>query len=202
MAENNNIGAIILAAGSSTRLGSLKQLLKFEGKTLLERITETALAAGLDPIIVLGASAEKIRSSVKNLPAKIVLNENWESGMSTSIIEGLKKALEENPKLSAVILLLCDQPFITTESILRLIKAYKDTEKPIVASEYKETVGVPAVFSKEVFPELFELKGTKGAKTIIKNRVKTDIHLVSMPEAAVDIDTVEDVKQLNLPTGA
>ncbi len=202
MAGNENIGAIILAAGASIRLGCPKQLFEFESKPLVERITETALSVGVETVVVVGANAEKTRSSIKHLPAKTAFNENWEMGMSTSIATGLKKSLEINPNLDGVILLLCDQPFITKKSILRLIKAYQETDKPIVASKYRETVGVPALFSKDVFAELFELRGDKGAKTLIEEYAKRQICLVSMPEAAIDIDTKEDISHLNPATGA
>ncbi len=192
------IGIIILAAGASTRLGRPKQLLEFKGRTLLERITENALATDLETVVVLGANAEKIKTSIENFPVKTVENKNWQDGMSSSIVTGLKYLLEIRENLSAVIILLCDQPFIDKEIILKLIKTQETTNKKIIAGKYVETVGVPALFTKDVFDELLKLDRKKGAKLIIKNyAAQNEIATVSLPEAEFDIDTEEDFERLS-----
>lgn len=199
MDETNqlNIGIIILAAGASKRLGRPKQLLEFEGRTLLERITENALATDFKTVVVLGANAEKIKTSIKNFPVETIENENWQDGMSSSIVAGLKYLLEIRENLSAVIILLCDQPFIDKEIILKLIKTQETTNKKIIAGKYVETVGVPALFTKDVFDELLKLDRKKGAKLIIKNyAAQNEIATVSVPEAEFDIDTEADFERL------
>lgn len=190
------IGIIILAAGASTRLGRPKQLLKFQYKTFIENVVETALETALQTVVVLGANAEKIKPEIENLPIEFVTNENWQSGMSSSIIKGLETSLEIEPNLSAVILLLCDQPFITKETILRLIAAQEKTGKAIVASEYEKTLGVPILFTREMFEELLNLEGDVGAKVLVKKYADKNLAKISVPEAAFDIDTEEDFEQL------
>lgn len=192
----HKIGIIILAAGASVRLGRPKQLLRFEGKTLLERIAENALAPDLKTVVVLGANSEKIGKSVENLPVEIVFNKDWQSGMSSSIVVGLKHLLEIQTDLQAVIILLCDQPFVDKNTIYKLIETQKETKKSIVASEYAETIGVPALFTREVFDELLKLDKKNGAKSIIRKYAGNDLARISVPEAAFDIDTQADFERL------
>lgn len=193
--KNSEFSIIILAAGASERLGKPKQLLRFEKATLLERIVKTALKTGFKVVVVLGANAEMIRVSLENLFIRIAVNENWRTGMSSSIVKGLKTSLETNPDLAGAILLLCDQPFVTKETILKLVKTQKETGKPIVVSSYENTIGVPTLFMREVFDELMELRGDAGAKPLIKKHAE-NLAKVSAPEAAFDVDTAEDFAAL------
>lgn len=194
--KTSEIGIIILAAGASTRLGRPKQLLKFQDKTFIEKIIETALETEIQTVVVLGANSRKIKTAIENLSIEIAINENWQSGMSSSIVKGLRKSSELKPDLSAVILLLCDQPFISKETILRLVKTQKETQKVIVASEYENTVGVPALFTLAVFEELLELKDDVGAKFLIQKYLDKGLAKIFAPEAAFDIDTKEDFDRL------
>lgn len=195
MTETNKIGIIILAAGASRRLGTPKQLLEFENQTLLERIAKTALKTGLETVVVLGANAGKIKKTIENMPVRVVLNQDWQCGMSSSIIKGLKTSLTANPDLSGVILLLCDQPFITEQTLLRLVETQANTGKRIIASRYQESNGVPALFMSEFFGELLELDNETGAKTLI-GKHSADRALIDAPEAAFDVDTAEDFENL------
>ncbi len=194
--NRENIGIIILAAGASTRFGKPKQLLEFEERTLLERIAENALQTGLKSVVVLGADAEKIKKSIKNLSVEIVVNEDWQSGMSSSIVEGLRKIIEIKNDLQAVIILLCDQPLVEKNTILKLIETQKSTNQMIVASRYAETIGVPALFMYDVFDELLNLNKEIGAKSIIEKYAETDLATISVPEAEFDIDTEADFERL------
>lgn len=193
------IGIIILAAGASTRMnGEPKQLLEFEGKTLLRRAAETALSSGLRPIVVvLGANAEKLLPEIKDLPVLTAINENWATGMGGSIKTGLSVLLAENREIEAAILMLCDQPFVTAETLNRLIETFQKTKKPIAASQYADTIGVPALFAREMFTELSDLQGEAGAKAVIKKHA-ADIARTPEPEAAFDVDTQADFQKLML----
>jgi molybdenum cofactor cytidylyltransferase len=191
------IGVIILAAGSSRRLGEPKQLLKLEGKTLLRRTTETALAAKAQKVVVvLGANAEKFANELADLPLEITINRNWAEGMGGSIRAGLQKSLEIEPNLSAIVLLLCDQPFVSTETIRRLIEKYRETKKRVVACQYDETIGVPALFAREMFDKLLALEGDAGARILIKKQAACGLAKIAAPEAAFDIDTRADYQLL------
>lgn len=189
-----DIGIIILAAGASTRMGTPKQLLRYQGYSLLRHTVEVAVASVCRPIIVvLGAYAQQIQPEISQLRVQVVENLQWTEGMSASIRVGIQ-ALSAAQEIEAVILALCDQPFVSTQIINQLVKAYYSTNKSIVACEYAKTLGVPALFSYPLFSELMVLKGGEGAKQVIKKYTQEVIG-VSFPEGATDIDTPKDYEQ-------
>ncbi len=193
--HKQKIGLIILAAGNSSRLNCQpKQLLVFQDKTLLRRAAETALQSNFETIIVvLGANAERLNKEIIDLPFQISINKNWQAGMGSSIKTGMTELLEKN--LDAVVIMLCDQPLITTKTLQKLCKVFAQKRNPVVACEYEETIGVPVLFSNQLFPELINLKPRSGAKKLIKKYLK-NIALIQTPEAGVDIDTMEDYEKL------
>jgi molybdenum cofactor cytidylyltransferase len=191
------IGLIVLAAGASTRMGTPKQLLLYQGRSFVRHTVEVAVASICQPIIiVLGANAQRIKPEVSHFPVQIVENQQWSEGMSSSIRVGIEALNAVNPELEAVAIALCDQPFISSQIINQLVEAYYLTGKPIVACEYAGTLGVPALFSRTLFPELMALKTSQGAKQII-NKHRHEVVGVPFPEGAIDIDTPEDYDQLN-----
>lgn len=189
------VGVVILAAGASTRMGTPKQLLPLQGRSFLRQAAETALASVCQPIIVvLGAYAEQLRQEVENLPVQVVENLRWAEGMSSSVWAGVA-ALDATPdKISAVVLTLCDQPFVSAQVINQIVEAYHVTGKPIVASEYAGTLGVPALFSRTFFSELKALRRGEGAKQVITKHAH-EVFGVPFPEGAIDIDTPKDYEQ-------
>jgi molybdenum cofactor cytidylyltransferase len=192
------IGLIILAAGSATRMGRPKQLLSYQGRSLILHAVEVALASLCQPIIVvLGAYVEQIKPELMLKAVQVVENSQWQEGMSSSIRAGISMLLKTNSKLDAVIISLADQPLVSPQIFNQLIKSYQETQKVIIASKYNETTGVPALFSNALFPELMQLEGDKGAKALIQKYIDTGLILL-IPEAAIDIDTPDDYKQLLL----
>jgi molybdenum cofactor cytidylyltransferase len=188
------LSILILAAGNSSRLGRPKQLVEFEGKTLIERITETALSVSEDVLIVLGGNAELIFPKLERFKDTIstVFNPAWKEGMGSSIRFGVEK-LEEKSDL--ILILLSDQPFISKVLLQNMLQTYANSQNPIVACVYNNTLGVPILFDNSVFPELLKLSGDKGAKSFLhhyENRIST----IDFPEGIIDIDTLEDVKNL------
>src|SRR5688572_23429555 len=135
--SDSAIGIIVLAAGGSLRLGKPKQLLEYEGKSLLRRSVEAAVefeSEGENVVVVLGFEADKLAKEVNDLPVSIALNKRWADGMSSSIREGLSTLLETNPGVAAVVVMLCDQPFVNEKTITSLVNTYQSSGKPIVAS--------------------------------------------------------------------
>jgi len=192
------IGLIILAAGSATRMGRPKQLLSYQGRSLILHAVEVALASLCQPIIVvLGAYVEQIKPELMLKAVQVVENSQWQEGMSSSIRAGISMLLKTNSKLDAVIISLADQPLVSPQIFNQLIQSYQETQKVIIASKYNETTGVPALFSNALFPELMQLEGDKGAKALIQKYIDTGLILL-IPEAAIDIDTPDDYKQLLL----
>ena len=191
------VGIIILAAGGSTKLGSPKQLVQFKGKTVFRRSVESALAC--EPaslIVVLGSRAKEISIEAEGLPVEIVINKEWEVGISSSIKAGLTKLIELRPNIDAVIIMLSDQPFVDEKTIRSLLETYSTTGKPIVASEYNDVLGVPALFDRSMFDELMKLEGDAGARVIIRQSASENIATIPAPEAAFDIDTPHDRDRL------
>ena len=192
------IGLIILAAGAATRMGRPKQLLSYQGRSLILHAVEVALASMSQPIIVvLGAYVEQIKPELMLKAVQVVENSQWQEGMSSSIRAGISMLLKTNSKLDAVIISLADQPLVSPQIFNQLIQSYQETQKVIIASKYNETTGVPALFSNALFPELMQLEGDKGAKALIQKYIDTGLILL-IPEAAIDIDTPDDYKQLLL----
>lgn len=192
----NKIGVIILAAGSSSRLGHPKQLVEFRGKSLLQHSIEVAESLDLETkILVLGAKAEEIENEIDIRNFKIVYNENWEEGMGTSISEGVSEVLKYEKDLENILILLSDQPFITKEKIQELIRVQLERKKPATFSEYAGGVGVPAIFSRELFPDLLKLNKDQGAKKLILNN-EINFETVKFEGGNFDVDTAEDVELL------
>jgi molybdenum cofactor cytidylyltransferase len=188
-------GIVILAAGASSRFGTPKQNLVYESQTFLQRIIKIALATGCHPVIVvLGANSDVILPTIESLPVEIALNDAWSEGMSSSIRAGIAHLQTNHAKISTIILMLCDQPFVTTELLLQLIAV--SSPKSISACAYDKAVGPPVLFDSHYFPELLLLKGTEGAKQLM---LKHEVHITTVPFVlgSIDIDTKEDFERLN-----
>jgi molybdenum cofactor cytidylyltransferase len=187
-----SIGVIILAAGGSSRLGSPKQLLRFDGQTLLRRAANAAIESRCDRVvIVIGCRAEEIKRELEGLAVSIVENTEWQSGMSSSLRAGLNAVSDDD----AVLIMLCDQPFVTANVLDNLIETHHETGMPIVASDYGATRGVPALFSKELFPELAALTADEGARRIIAGHPEM-VATIEFAAGVVDVDTRDDHRKL------
>lgn len=196
MASEPNIGIVILAAGSSSRIGRPKQLLEFEGMTLLNHaITEAANSNACSVIVVLGAYADLIANEINGDIVYVVKNKNWNEGMASSVRLGLDTLLKQTPSIDAVIFMVCDQPYISTSVLNDLISKHQQTGKPVVTSNYGEAIGSPALFHKSFFSELMELKGDVGARKIIQEH-SDEVATVLFTKGKIDIDTKENYDAL------
>jgi len=193
----NKTGIIILAAGNSSRLGRPKQLLPYKGKTLITHITSEALQTSLDPIVVVtGAFAGEVQDELKNVRGiTIAYNQYWNTGMASGIVTGLSKTLSLQPDIAALILAVCDQPFINAGLFQQLIVKKDESRNGIVACAYSDTIGTPVLFARRYFEELSQLSGNEGAKKLLQ-RHKEDLATVVFPGGNIDIDTEEDYQKL------
>jgi molybdenum cofactor cytidylyltransferase len=144
---------------------------------------------------VTGANAAASRKALRGLDVREAENEQWESGISSSVRVGIEALVTAHPQTAAVVLMLCDQPFVTREIIAQLVAAHRETGRSIVASRYGGSYGVPALFDKIHFAELATLKGAAGAKQVIQKHLPR-IHLLPFPEGEIDIDTPDDLARL------
>jgi molybdenum cofactor cytidylyltransferase len=185
------VAAIVLAAGESRRFGFPKQLLPWREKTLLKHVVDVVLGSSVeDTSVVLGYRAEQIGALLKDRPVRLVINEDWEKGLSSSVKAGLQ-ALPAN--YEACLFLLGDQPNITTELISTILNRYRRTLAAILAPSYRGLRGNPALFVRSLFPELLTLEGDRGGREVIQ-RHQDELETVEVEKENIflDIDTVAD----------
>jgi molybdenum cofactor cytidylyltransferase len=189
-----SLAGVILAAGGSKRLGQPKQLCEWEGKPLICHAIETSLAiCAADVIVVTGANAIEVEASIKSYPVRIAQNCNWEAGMSASLRIGIEQL--SDAQISGVLVMLCDQPLVKADDIMRLVTAWQKLPGEPAASEYAGVKRVPAIFPQHSLSALRELQGDIGARTLLDGYPA--VSSVEMPSAAFDVDTVEDLARLN-----
>ena len=194
---NAPVSAVILAAGTSTRMGQPKQLLPLDGTTVLARAIENVRSAGLvEIVLVLGASAEAIR---RQLPQslleglKVVVNQGYAKGMASSLREGLSQV---SPRSDAALIILGDQPFIQPETLHQIIDGYHRAAAQIVIPSYQGNRGNPVLLDRSVFSEVMALEGDTGCRAIFMNHLDTILKLeVEDPGILFDIDSQDDYER-------
>jgi molybdenum cofactor cytidylyltransferase len=124
------------------------------------------------------------------------MNPHWQSGLGSSIVVGVRHAMNLAPELDAMALVTCDQPFVTAAVFTQLIQLRLTSGKPIVVSAYAETIGIPALFDRSCFPDVLRLQGDSGAKGIILARPQ-DVASFDFPAGHIDIDTAMDYAKLD-----
>lgn len=191
-----NVAAIVLAAGSSSRMGTAKQLLRLSGRTLLRCSAETALASmARVVVVVVGSQAALMRDELRDLEVSVVENPRWAEGMGTSISASVGWITAQADPFDAAVLMTCDQPHVVGATIDRLIVEQESSGKRLVASRYGGTVGVPALFTREYFASLCRLPPEQGAKHLLRGH-EADMAVVDFEEGAIDLDTPADYERL------
>ena len=188
---------LIMAAGASSRMQKIKQLLPWGELTLIEHMVEAAIESEAKSCyVLLGAHKEKIHPKIKSLAAEVIENENWEKGMGNGIAKGVQAILQkERPE--AILIMLCDQPLIDTAFIDQLIKGFlknKDRIR-IVGTRYNSKIGVPAIFSSSLFNDLLSLDSEGGAAQLIADHISHTIAIDPRGKER-DMDTWDDYIEL------
>ncbi|MEM7103950.1 MAG: nucleotidyltransferase family protein [Bacteroidota bacterium] len=184
----------MLAAGGSSRLGRPKQLVRRGNKTLLQNTLDSAFNAGVDDVIVvLGANKDLISNSIKEYPVQTVINENWATGLSSSIKKGIEAFENRDTQPGAILIMLSDQPHVSKTLVSELINWHQYSSKEIIASQYKGIIGVPAIFPVIYFKELKMLSGDKGARKLLMKQAQ-NVKTVTFAKGHIDIDTPADLE--------
>jgi molybdenum cofactor cytidylyltransferase len=192
------VGAILLAAGTSSRMGQAKQLLPLGSSTVLAQTLEHARAAGVaEVVLVLGSSAESIRHQLPQTlldGVKVVVNHSYEQGMASSLRSGLS-ALD--PQTAAALILLGDQPFTLPQTLDRILQAYRDSGAQIVIPTHQGTRGNPVLLDRSLFSEAMALEGDVGCRAIFKNHLGGIVNVeVEDIGVLLDLDNREDYERL------
>ena len=202
MTSDPSLHAIVLAAGASTRFGSPKQLVRINGRPLLHAVVSRAVAvAGHSVSVVLGANANQLAGLLGHSGAAVIINREWQEGIASSLRAGLTQV---PGSADGVLILLADQPAISAEDLRRLVQQWRRHPEGLVASQYAQSIGVPAIFPRWCLRELSELRGDRGAQLILMRHLDR-VTRMALPNAALDIDTPEDLLALEaakiLPDG-
>lgn len=181
------VSAVVLAAGASTRMGTQKLLLPFDGEPLLRRAVRQVRAAGFDDVlVVLGSEHEATLAALEGLPVRHAINMQFASGMGSSF----RTAVEHLADSDAAMFALADQPFVTTNEYRTVLDTYRQYAPPIVSVRYGEVMAPPHLFEREFFPELAGLQ--HGARSVLQRHLERTTILRFPPDLLVDIDTPED----------
>jgi len=190
------VAAVILAAGAATRMGRLKQLLPYRGRTLIQHAVDQALLACFDPVVVVvGAESASVRSMVASLKTVIVENPFWKSGMGSSVSAGVRWLQKDGTEAAAVAILLGDQPLVTSGHLKEMRSRIHLSSADVIAAEYDGTLGVPALFKRNLFSALSALPPSTGARNLL-HEPGLNVEPFPLPAAAWDVDTPTDYENL------
>lgn len=184
------VAGILLAAGTSSRMGSNKLLFDLHGESVVRSAARRALAGGLSPLlVVLGHQADRVRQELEGLPCQTVVNPDYEQGINTSLKAGVA-ALPEG--VQATMVLLSDMPFVTPEMIAGLIDRYRSNPAPLVISDYEGVNAPPMLYDRSLFGELLAMTGEGCGRQVVK-RHRHEAEVLAWPAAALaDLDVPED----------
>jgi len=189
------VAGVVLAAGTSTRMGKNKLLFQLDGETILKRAVVRALAARLDPVlVVVGHEAELALEELSGLPVQPVWNPDYASGIHSSLSAGIA-AIPTG--VGAAVVVLADMPLVTDRMIATLVERYRESEAPLVISDYSGVQAPPTLYDRSLFDELHRTPGEGCAKQVVRHH-RAEALAVAWPRAALtDVDRREDFERLS-----
>ena len=195
------LGAVLLAAGPSSRLGRSKQLVRVNDETLIRRTARLVLGMGLDYVtVVSGCGADLVEAELEDLPVSVVFNRDWQQGMGSSINCGVRLMPQG---VDGVLLMVCDQWRLDNDDLKRLLEAWQSDISKIYVACWDEGAafvsGPPALFPRKTIPELKSMQPNRGARQLI-DRYMDIVEFVKMENAAFDLDRPEDLERLSADT--
>lgn len=187
----NQIAIVVLAAGNAKRMGKSKQLLPWRDSTLLGSVITNVLSVDADIFfVVLGAYRNEIEKKIDLSKIIVLINENWQQGLGSSIALAITEIDKKYPDINAVLFVLADQPFISSIHLNTMLELHNKEKEAIIVTRKDDYRGVPVLFPKKIFSELMLLSNDEGAKQII-NKNKTKVREVVTDNNTADIDTFE-----------
>jgi len=185
------VGAVVLAAGGSRRMGQPKLLIRVGEEPMVRWASRAACAAALaEVVVVTGAAAEQMREALAGLPVRAVHNPRWEEGIGTSIGVGIRALSQE---VKAALIVLADHPDLSTGVIDQVVRCFRSSGSPIVVPTWRGQRGHPVLFARAMFDDLLRLEGDRGARQLL-DRPGAEVSLVEIDDASIveDIDTWEE----------
>lgn len=198
-ADRPLVAAVVLAAGSSTRMGRNKLLLDLGGESVVRRAVRAAIGGGVGRVVVvLGHEAKRVEADLSGLPCVPVVNPDHAQGVGTSLHLGVRQAATE---AGAIVVVLADMPFVTAAMIETVVQRYRATGAPLVVSQYGEVEAPPILYDRALFAELLSIPGERCAKQVVR-RHKQEAEVVAWPEEALrDIDVALDYERIRTEGG-
>jgi molybdenum cofactor cytidylyltransferase len=191
--SGSSVFAIVLAAGTASRFGSIKQLREFRGATLVRRATELAEGVcGERSVLVVGHEWQKVVEASAPLRGFFVRNEQYRDGIASSISQGVRAVAQA---ADAVLLILADQPLVTVSHLRALAEQWAQSKSDIVASQYAGVTGPPIVFPARCFPKLMALQGDHGARSVVAGDTGS-VRAITFEDGAIDIDRSADLEAI------
>ncbi len=183
------VAGILLAAGTSSRMGSNKMLFELDGESVLRGAARRAIAAGLQPLlVVLGYQREKTEQELAGLPCEVAFNPDFEEGITSSLRAGLSAL----PEVQATVVMLADMPYVTAEMIAAMVACYRRSQAPLVVSDYEGVHAPPMLYDRSLFEELTAMTETGCGKQVVK-RHRHEAEVLAWPALALsDLDLPED----------
>jgi molybdenum cofactor cytidylyltransferase len=194
MAADARIAGVVLAAGLSSRMGENKLLLEIGGESLVRHAVQTALAAALDPVlVVVGHEEERVRSELDGLRCTPVRNPDYARGMNTSLRAGIGAV---PAGAAGAVVLLGDMPFVTAEMVRSLVERFQSGAAPLAISLYDGIVAPPTLYGSALFGEIAALEGDGCGKRIVKQHRDEAIELSWPASTLADVDVPADVERV------
>lgn len=193
---DSKVTILILAAGSSSRMGKIKQLLPYKDSTLLEHTIKMAkLSNANEVLVILGSNARLIKETINGDNVTFLKNKEWKLGLGTSISYGANYLLDNYMDTEAVLILLADQALIDTQYLNEMIDMYKKNKIGVIGTRYGNKIGVPALFEQTYFTDLQKLDRDHGAQLLLK-KLGDKVFGLNPLGKAYDVDTLEDYDKL------
>jgi len=188
------VAGLVMAAGSSTRMGSNKLLFELGGESVVRRVVRSAIAARLDPVcVVLGHEADRVRHALHDLAYEEVVNDGYDRGINGSVQLGIRAVRD---RVSAAIVLLADMPLVTTDMVTTMVDRYRATTSPLVISRYGDVRAPPTLYDHSLFPDFTDDHGEGCGRRIVKKHLSEAVALDWPAEILTDLDSPPDYEKL------